>query len=199
LGPFYTARKALVAAPFILAAFAVPFTTEGTAILSIPLVGLEVTNEGLELLLSILVRFWLAVQMAVLLASVTKISDILWALRKLHVPAVLVSVIAVMYRYLRVLGSEAKRMVRARASRSCTLHGKRGPSLSWRGKVTGAMIGSLFLRAVARGERIHLAMFSRGYDGSLKSLGDFRMTLVDWSALTGSIFLALVCSFWILL
>ena len=196
LGLLYTAKRSLFATPFVLAALSIPFTTPGSESLTVPWLGWVATDTGLQLLLSIVLRFWLAVQMAVLLTAVTSIPDLLWALRSLHVPGVLVSVIGVMYRYLRVLGSEAARMLRARAAR--TVQGNRRPGLVWRGRVTGAMIGSLFLRAVARSERIHLAMLSRAYDGTLRSLVSFRMAFADWCVLIGSVFLGLMGSLWVL-
>ncbi|MGW8179930.1 MAG: energy-coupling factor transporter transmembrane component T family protein, partial [bacterium] len=180
-------------------AFSIPFTAPGSTILTIPGLGWTITDTGFRLMLSILFRFWLAVQIAILLSAVTRIPDLLWALRKLGMPAVLVSVIGVMYRYLRVLGSEATRMIRARTARSCTPRGGSKPGLIWRGRVTGTMIGSLFLRAVARSERIHLAMLSRGFDGSARSLTSFRMGITDWVALFGCFFLALICSMWVLM
>lgn len=199
LGPLYTIKKSLFATPFILAALSIPFTTQGAAVLTIPWLGWAMTDKGIQLLFSVLFRFWIAVQTAVLLVAVTRIPDLLWALRTLRLPAVLVSVIAVMYRYLRILGSEANRMLRARTARSCKVKGNRSPSLIWRGRVTGAMIGSLFLRAVERSERIHLAMLSRGYDGSPRSLASFRLSYADWLTLFGCLFLALICSIWVLL
>jgi cobalt/nickel transport system permease protein len=59
------------------------------------------------------------------------------------------------------------------------------------------MIGSLFFRAVTRGERIHLAMLSRGFDGTPRSLGDFRMGPFDWLTLAGSVSLAVLFWFWV--
>jgi cobalt/nickel transport system permease protein len=199
LGPLYTVRKSLFATPFILAALSIPFTTQGAAVLTIPWLGWVMTDKGIQLLFSVLFRFWIAVQTAVLLVAVTRIPDLLWALRTLRIPAVLVSIIAVMYRYLRVLGSEANRMLRARTARSCRVKGNRSPSLIWRVRVTGTMIGSLFLRAVERSERIHLAMLSRGYDGSPRSLVSFHLGYIDWLTLFGSLFLALICFVWVLL
>jgi cobalt/nickel transport system permease protein len=61
------------------------------------------------------------------------------------------------------------------------------------------MIGSLFLRATARGDRIHLAMLSRGYDGFPRSLGGFRMGRLDWITLTGSILLIVLSSLLVVL
>jgi cobalt/nickel transport system permease protein len=36
-------------------------------------------------------------------------------------------------------------------------------------RVLGATAGSLFVRSYERGERVHLAMLSRGYDGHLRT------------------------------
>jgi cobalt/nickel transport system permease protein len=190
-------KKTLMATPFILAALSIPFTTPGEVVWTVPWVDWTITAKGLELMLSVLLRFWLAVQMAVLLSSVTRIPDLLWALRALRVPAVLIGVVAVMYRYLRVLGSEATRMLRARAARSCKVEGHRTPNLIWRAKVTGTMIGSLFLRAFDRSDRIHHAMLSRGYNGSFRSLISFRMDVCDWLVLFGCLFLALTFFSWV--
>jgi cobalt/nickel transport system permease protein len=66
-----------------------------------------------------------------------------------------------MLRYLDVLADEARRMRIARISRGDD------PRFLWqvRGFATG--VGALFLRAFERGERVYLAMVSRGYDGHL--------------------------------
>jgi cobalt/nickel transport system permease protein len=83
----------------------------------------------------------------------------------------MVAIISFMYRYLGVLGDEAQRMNRARASRSAARPGRRaGGSLLWRGRVTGAMVGSLFLRSYERSERVYSAMLARGFDGELRYL-----------------------------
>jgi cobalt/nickel transport system permease protein len=37
----------------------------------------------------------------------------------------------------------------------------------WQSKVIGHMVGMLFLRSFHRGERVYLAMLSRGYDGTI--------------------------------
>ena len=66
-----------------------------------------------------------------------------------------------MYRYLAILTDEAGRMNRTRQSRSAAApQGRSGGSLTWRGRVTGAMVGSLFIRSYERAERAHLVMQS---------------------------------------
>jgi cobalt/nickel transport system permease protein len=48
------------------------------------------------------------------------------------------------------------------------------------------MVGSLFLRAIERAERVYAAMLSRGYDGRVRSLHTFRMHARDWAMLGAS-------------
>jgi cobalt/nickel transport system permease protein len=99
-----------------------------------------------------------------------------------------------MYRFLAVIGDEATRMNRARASRSASRDGRGGGSLIWRGRVTGSLVGSLFIRSYERSERVYAAMLSRGYDGNTKgadlprpderALLGFAVTLVAILAFT---------------
>jgi cobalt/nickel transport system permease protein len=172
-----------VALPFVLAAIVIPFTVPGRELFALPVLGWEVTEPGLIRFLSILLRFGMAVQMAVLLTRVTRFPDVIWALRGLGLPPALVTVISLMYRYFFVIGDEALRMRRARSARSADLQGDRRPSALWQTRVVGLMVGSLFLRALGRSERIHAAMLSRGYDGSPRLLSSFRMELTDWLVL----------------
>jgi cobalt/nickel transport system permease protein len=115
-------------------------------------------------------KSWLSVQAALLLAYTTPFADLVDALRGLRIPAVIVSIISFMYRYLAVLTDEAGRMSRARQSRSAAApKGRPGGSYSWRARVTGAMVGSLFIRSYERSERIYSAMLARGFAGTFRS------------------------------
>jgi len=93
----------------------------------------------------------------VLLANTTPFSELLPVLRRVRVPALLVTTLALMHRYLFVLADEAERMRRARAARSFT----RGRHFAWRALATVA--GRLFIRASERAERIYAAMCARGW------------------------------------
>jgi cobalt/nickel transport system permease protein len=92
-----------------------------------------------------------------LLANTTPFSDLLRVLKRLHVPALLVTTLALMYRYLFVLIDEAQRMKRARTSR--TFSSKR----SWTWHMSATVISQLFIRASERAERIYDAMCARGW------------------------------------
>jgi len=92
-----------------------------------------------------------------LLSWTTPFHQIVQELRHWRVPAVMLSTLALMYRYLPVLGEESRRMQRARASRTYS----RARRLAWRSLST--IIGQLFVRTVERAERIYLAMCARGW------------------------------------
>jgi cobalt/nickel transport system permease protein len=93
----------------------------------------------------------------VLLANTTPFADLLRVLKRLRVPALMVTTLALMYRYLFVLADEAQRMSRARASR--TFIAKR----SWAWRISATVVSQLFIRASERAERIYDAMCARGW------------------------------------
>ena len=169
LGPWRLVRGSWIVLPFAIVALPLAFTRPGEPLLAVDLgpLGLTATREGLRDALSIVARSWLSVQVALLLAYTTPFPDLIDALRALRLPAVMVSIIGFMYRYLAVIGEEAGRMNRARASRSASGRG-RGGSLAWRARVTGAMVGSLFIRSYERSERVYAAMLARGFEGTLR-------------------------------
>jgi cobalt/nickel transport system permease protein len=114
--------------------------------------------------LAILAKNSLAFVAVLTLAATTPIHRLLGGLGRLGVPAVLVSTLHFMIRYLAVLGDELARMVQARRSRTF----RRSGVLDW-GLLTG-LIGMLLIRSFERGERVHAAMLARGWDGTIRSL-----------------------------
>lgn len=183
LGLFFAARRSFLVLPFVLASIAVCFTTPGTILFTIPGIGWSVSEPGLIRFLTILTRSWLAMQAAILLTVTTRFFDLLWAMGALRFPNLLIATIGFMYRYLFVIVDEARRMMQARAARSVEVPGGANPSIRWRGRVAGMMVGSLFLRALDRSERVYVAMLSRGYDGNIHTLTHFTMKIVDWGVL----------------
>jgi len=172
LGPLRLVRGSWVVLPFVLVAVPLLFTRPGETLIAFELgpLSLTITDAGLRDMLSVMSKSWLSVQAALLLAYTTPFSDLVDALRWLRVPAIIVSIISFMYRYLAVLTDEAGRMSRARHARSAAApHGRAGGSLAWRARVTGAMVGSLFIRSYERSERIYAAMLARGYGGTFHS------------------------------
>ncbi len=165
--------RSLVAIPFILIALPTVFTKPGALLfeLNLALFALTGTQEGLDFFISVLLKSWTSVTAAVVLTATTPPLRLLGALRSLRIPAVLVAIVMLMYRYLFVLMEEAQSMMRARAARSAAIGRKSGGSIVWRAKSAGGMAGSLFIRTLDRSERIYMAMVARGYDGTLRQAG----------------------------
>jgi cobalt/nickel transport system permease protein len=195
LGLGYTFKRSFVALPFALVAVSAIFSPQGHPLAEwkLGLLTLIPTDLGLLRFLSILLRSWLSVQMAILLVATTQFPDLIHALEHLRVPRTLTTVVAFLFRYLFVLTNEVFRMLRARESRSAGLEGrKRGGSLLWRARVTGNMAGQLFLRSYERSDRIYQAMVSRGYTGHLRTLNPHTLNQQDWAIFALSLILIIV-------
>jgi cobalt/nickel transport system permease protein len=178
--PLVALRRSALALPFLLVAVPLMFTKEGESLFNVPFFGWTASKEGLEAVLSILAKSWLSVMAAVILTATTPAVELLRAMRALGLPRLLVATVSFMYRYLFVIGEEALRLMRARDSRSARLPGqKAGGSLTWRAKVLGNMVGSLFLRTYERSERVYAAMQARGYDGEPRFLWSRAWRLLD--------------------
>jgi len=173
LGAGFTFKRSFIAFPFALAAITVLFSIPGNPVTSFHFLmwDLTITDAGLLRFVSIVIRSWLSVQMAILLVAVTEFPKVIHALTHLRVPAIITVIISFLYRYLFVLTDEVMRMLRARQSRSAAAEGVRsGGSVAWRAQTAGHMAGQLFLRSYERSDRIYNAMLSRGYKGELMTI-----------------------------
>lgn len=198
LGLGFTFRRSFVALPFALAAVTAVFSIPGKPLAEwhIGMITLIPTDAGLLRFVSIVIRSWLSIQMAVLLVAVTRFPDLVHAFEHLRVPAILTTIIAFLYRYLFVLADEVMRLLRARESRSATVAGRRsGGGVLWRGRVAGHMAGQLFLRSYERSDRIYNAMLARGYDGHLRTLHPHVLHASDWMYALAAIVFLLVTQF----
>ena len=185
LGIGYTFKRSIIALPFAFIAITVLFSIPGQPLFTFQLFtsNLVITDAGLLRFVSILIRSWLSVQLAILLVAVTRFPDLIHALEHLRVPAILTTIIAFLYRYLFVLTDEVFRLLRARESRSAAAPGSRsGGGVVWRAKVAGNMAGQLFLRSYERSDRIYNAMVARGYVGHLYTLNPHEMKSRDYFA-----------------
>lgn len=191
LGPFRLSRGAFFALPFMLAALPLVFTRPGDilATYTVGPLAISVSGQGSVEFLTIALKSWVSVQVALLLTFTTPFHDLVDGLRRMRLPRVIVSTISFMYRYLAVLSEEAGRMMRARAARSADADGSGGGTVAWRIKVVGGMVGSLFLRSYERSERVYAAMQSRGFAGELLHMHGRPLATSDWS-----LFLALLAA-----
>ena len=158
--------------PFVLFALLMPFFGTGATVEVGPLTLYE---AGLVAGWGILVKATLGVFAAIILAATTPARDLIRGLERLHLPTVIVQIAAFMLRYIHVVGDEMHRMRLARESRGFTARGVR----AW--PVLAQSMGTLFIRSYERGERVHLAMLSRGYTGRLPELDTQTTTAGDWA------------------
>jgi len=199
LGITFTLKRSLIALPFALIALTVLFSIPGNPLTTFHFLfwDLTITDAGLLRFLSILVRSWLSVQMAILLVGTTRFPDIVHALEHLRVPSILTTIIAFLYRYLFVLADEVFRLLRAREARSAAMPGVRsGGSVAWRARVAGNMAGQLFLRSYERSDRVYNAMLARGYTGHLNTINPHELHRIDYIVTAVALF-ALLLLQWI--
>lgn len=157
--------------PFVAFALLMPFFGSGAVVQVGPI---TLYQAGLLAGWNILVKATLGVFASILLGATTPSRDLLLGLERLRVPSLLVQIATFMLRYTHVVGDELHRMRIAREARGFTATGPR----SW--PVLAQSGGALFIRSYERGERVHLAMLSRGYTGTLPVLEANTTTRADW-------------------
>ncbi len=148
--------------------------------------GLKITMTGLVILGSVMCKLWLSLTVMNLLTMTMPIPNLLQALSILRVPPLLIAILGSMVRYLDLLIEEITVMRRAAISRNL-MAGKR-----WQRLVIGNMIGSLFIRTYDRGDRIHQAMLSRGYQGIVSAQKPHKLRQRDRLALVITVLFAML-------
>ena len=156
--PTYLAKRMVVEVPFVVFAALLPFVATGP---QVEVVGLSLSEQGLLGAWGLLVKGTLGVLASLLLAATTEPRALLAGLERLRMPPLLVQIMGFMIRYLDVVTDELRRMHVARESRGFSARDPR----QW--PVIAKSAGVLFIRSYERGERVHLAMLSRGYDGRM--------------------------------
>ena len=172
--PFRTvARRTVIEVPFVAFAILIPFVAEGERI---GVLGVPVSEGGLWDAWNILAKGTLGVVASILLAATTEPRLLLLGIERLRMPPLLTQIAAFMLRYADVVTAELGRMRVARASRGFEARDLRAT------RVLARSVGALFLRSYERGERVHLAMLSRGYDGRMPVTHDVGATAAQWTA-----------------
>jgi cobalt/nickel transport system permease protein len=112
---------------------------------------------GWRMFLFLVGKCTICLMVMVLLSNTTPFAELLRVLKRLRMPALLVTTLSLMYRYVFVLVDEAQRMKRARMSRTFTPRRRR----AWR--TMASVVSQLFIRSSERAERIYAAMCARGW------------------------------------
>ncbi|MGH3759901.1 cobalt ECF transporter T component CbiQ [Actinophytocola sp.] len=155
-------RRAVIEVPFVVIALVMPFLGAGPRF---TFLGLSLSEPGALAGWNILAKGTIGVFASLTLAATTTPRELIVGLQRLRAPAVLTTIATLMLRYLEVIAAEARRMRTARISRG------HNPRFLWQVGATARGIGALFVRSYERGERVHLAMVSRGWTGTMPDHG----------------------------
>lgn len=172
LRPAFVATRAAVVLPFLTFVALIPFVASGERT---EVLGLSVSAEGLRAAGTILAKALLGVTVSVTLAGTTETPAIMRGLNRLHVPAIFTTIATFMIRYLETLIGEIGRMRTAMTARGYD------PRWLWQARPIASSAGALFIRSYERGERVHAAMVSRGFTGTMPTLDDRRATGREWA------------------
>jgi cobalt/nickel transport system permease protein len=165
-------RRMVVEVPFVAFAVLLPFVARGP---QVEVLGLMLSESGLLAAWNILAKGTLGVVASILLAATTQPRALLLGVERMRMPPMMVQIMSFMFRYADVVGAEMARMKVARESRAFE-----GRDLR-HAKVVAQSAGALFIRSYERGERVHLAMLSRGYTGTMPRVNDLRADRAQWS------------------
>lgn len=163
--------RLVVIVPFLLFAALVPFVAGGE---TVEVFGLALSEEGLWAAFGVVAKATIGASASIVFAATTPVPDVVRAMSELRVPAVIVGIVAFMFRYLDVVVDQLRRMRHAMVARC------HDPRWLWQVGPIASSAGTLFVRSYERGERVHQAMLARGFDGHLPDLDDRPTHRTDW-------------------
>jgi cobalt/nickel transport system permease protein len=166
-------KRLVIEVPFLAFAVMMPFFGQGERV---QVLGMSLSSEGLWAAWNIVAKGTLGLGASIVLGATTQIPEILLGMEKLRAPKAFTSIAGFMVRYLEVIVSDMQRMRVARESRCYN------PRWFWQARAVAISAGALFIRSYERGERVYLAMISRGYDGTMPALGNRSALRSEWAA-----------------
>ena len=117
-----------------------------------------IITGGVLSMFTLMVKGCFALMASFLLIATTPIDTLCSALRMIHVPGILTTLLLLTYRYIGVLLEEASIMMEAYKLRA---PGQKGIHVSaW-----GSFLGQLLLRSMDRAQELYNSMLLRGFEG----------------------------------
>jgi cobalt/nickel transport system permease protein len=162
------------------------------SLLAVPFVGVfsllvYLSGDG-QRAWGILAKSYLSALSVLVAVSTTPLPQLLSAARYFHVPALLVEVTGLIYRYLFVLSGEAQQMQIAFAARA----GRPGLRAV---QASSGMVAVLFARSYGKAAMIHQAMCGRAFSGSLTRPEFASFRVLDLGIAAGGLLLAVALHF----
>ena len=164
--------------PFFTGIIALPalFITPGPPLVQLPF-GLTITQTGAQTALFLLMRVSTSVSLGILLILTTQWNTILKALGVLRIPAEILLILGMTYRYIYLLLHTANDMFLSRQSR---VVGRLSGAEERR--IIAASVGVLLSKSLHLSSEVYLAMQSRGFRGYPRTMDTFKMQRTDWVA-----------------
>jgi cobalt/nickel transport system permease protein len=169
----FLARRLVIELPFLAFAAFLPVVGQGERV---EVLGVPLAVGGLWAAWNIVAKGTLGVAASAIVAATTPVAELLGGLERLRLPRALTTIAGFMIRYADVIADEVRRMRVARISRG------HDPRWIWQARAVASSAGTLFIRSYERGERVYLAMVSRGYAGSMPDLQELAATRAQWLA-----------------
>lgn len=116
---------------------------------------------GMLSMITLMIKGIFCVTASYILAVTAGIRQICYALRLLHIPEEIVTVIMLMHRYLMILIKEVERRQQSYRLRAPNQKGLRY-------KAWGSFVGLLLLRSIDRAEEVYGSMKLRGFQGKVQ-------------------------------
>lgn len=154
----FVVRRLAVVAPFLVAAALTTLVAGGPQVAVGPL---SLSEPGLWAGAAIAAKTVIGALTSIAVAGTTPLPDLLAGLGRLGVPRPLVAMAGFTLRYLDLVADGL-----ARRRTAMTARGYRPRRLTQAGPLA-ASLGTMFVHTYERGERVHAAMLSRGYTGTL--------------------------------
>lgn len=134
-----------------------PFASSGEVWVQVPLLGWELTHEGLAAATVIAVRFYAILTLALVFLGAAPLLEHIKGLRALGVPDLIADLALLVVRHIEVVRTDFRRMQQA-----MRLRGEAGTSWrSWRTLIW--LTAGLLVRSHERSARVYHAMRLRGY------------------------------------
>jgi cobalt/nickel transport system permease protein len=180
--PGFAARRLTIEIPFLILAALLPLFGGGP---TTQVLGIDLSIAGLWDAWNIVAKATLGLLIATVLAATTDVTEFLAGMDGLRVPSVVTAIAGFMVRYVDVVAGDWSRMRIAMASR--------GHDPRWFTQIGpyARTLGVMFVRTFERGERVYLAMASRGYTGTMPASVQPATPAAQWWA-----GIAIVAAFW---
>ena len=164
--------RSLVLTPFLVLALLFPLFGPAPMV---EVLGVSLSQPGLWDMWNLIAKSGLGLLTTLILGATTEVPDLLKGMSSLRVPALMTAILGFMVRYIDVIVGDFTRMRLALAARGHQTRGVTG----W--GPYGKVMGTMFLRTYERGERVYLAMESRGYSGEMPASSLVTASGQDWA------------------